>query len=163
MLLLVLNAAAVAEPEWATAFRQLQEQVASLQGRVTSLETENAVLRRQAGRSLEPALTRVETQGLGASRRLSESAPSCCRWTASGECGSNVTKECTRMPLWIYLPRLADHNLLILSLLTRSRPTPEQGSTSFWRLRPPRITLRTSTRALAPRRGRPSCTRWTPR
>ena len=83
MLLLVLNAAAVAEPEWATAFRQLQEQVASLQGRVTSLETENAGLRRQARRSLEPALTRVETQGLGASRRLSESAPSCCRWTAS--------------------------------------------------------------------------------
>ena len=91
---------ASSEPEWAakwiSTISALQEQVASLQGRVAILEasgaSRSANLRGQPGGTM-----RVETQSLGETRRLSESTPSCCRWTASGVCGSNVTQDCTQL------------------------------------------------------------------
>ena len=105
---------ASSEPEWAAKWTStisaLQEQVASLQGRVAGLETEKASLQGRvaileasgasgsANMHGQPGGTmRVETQSLGETRRLSESTPSCCRWTASGVCGSNVTQDCTQL------------------------------------------------------------------
>ena len=75
----------------------LTEERVSLQGRVATLVAENANLRAvTVGTSAETSVGRL----------LSEVAQvSCCRWTASGECGSSVTKECTRMPLWSSTPR----------------------------------------------------------
>ena len=101
---------------------QLSQVVTSLQGRLGQLEQERlggrlwqleqeheAALQRIAvlealmeARSIpvrgQPGRTiQVATQSLGATRRLSESTPSCCRWTASGACGSNVTQDCTQL------------------------------------------------------------------
>jgi len=68
-----------------------QEHEAALQ-RIAVLEARLSRIAGQPGRTIQ-----VATQSLGATRRLSESTPSCCRWTAAGACGSNVTKDCTQL------------------------------------------------------------------
>eukprot|EP00964_Phaeocystis_antarctica_P035481 scaffold20264_cov65-Phaeocystis_antarctica.AAC.1 len=97
LLALALASAAAAAQEEPATLAAIVQQMASLQQRVTLVETENADLRSElaAAKRQGPQNSQFGVSSLGGqSRRLGESPDTCCRWTP-GETCQTTEEVCT--------------------------------------------------------------------
>ena len=103
MLALALASAAAASQEEPAKLAAIVQQMASLQQRVTLVETENADLRSElaAAKRQGPQNSQFGVSSLGGqSRRLGESPDTCCRWTP-GETCQTTEEVCTMVHEYI--------------------------------------------------------------
>uniref|UniRef100_A0A7S0HZ27 Alpha-1,6-mannosyl-glycoprotein 6-beta-N-acetylglucosaminyltransferase n=1 Tax=Phaeocystis antarctica TaxID=33657 RepID=A0A7S0HZ27_9EUKA len=103
LLALALASAAAAAQEEPATLAAIVQQMASLQQRVTLVETENADLRSElaAAKRQGPQNSQFGVSSLGGqSRRLGESPDTCCRWTP-GETCQTTEEVCTMVHEYI--------------------------------------------------------------
>ena len=103
LLALALASAAAALQEEPATLAAIAQQMASLQQRVTLVETENADLRSElaAAKRQGPPNAQFGVSSLGGqSRRLGESPDTCCRWTP-GETCQTTEEVCTMVHEYI--------------------------------------------------------------